>query len=120
MCNLINWTKRSYVLDQSDALLQTTPVIFDASVRELFWPLLAGARLVMTRPDGHKDLTYLCETIQRNNITAVKFVPSMLQAFLGHPQVANCSSLLHVGCGGRLAGTACARLPRTAAEGRST
>ena len=35
-----------------DAVLQKTPFSFDVSVWELFWPLLAGARLVMARPDG--------------------------------------------------------------------
>ena len=37
---------------RDDAVLQKTPFSFDVSVWELFWPLLAGARLVMARPGG--------------------------------------------------------------------
>ena len=36
----------SYRLDDSDRLLQKTAISFDVSVREIFWPLLFGARIV--------------------------------------------------------------------------
>ena len=41
-------------LDASDRVLQKTPFSFDVSVWEFFWPLLAGARLVLARPGGHR------------------------------------------------------------------
>src|SRR5260370_1304105 len=90
----------AYALDVHDAVLQKTPFSFDAAVSEVFWPLLAGARLVIARPDGHKDPAYLVETIRRNHITTIKFVPSMLQAFLEQPDAAKCCTLVHVTCGG--------------------
>ena len=40
-------------------MLQKTPVTFDVSVWELFWPLQVGARLVIAAPDGHRDPAYL-------------------------------------------------------------
>src|SRR5882724_1293164 len=51
-------------------------------VWELFWPLLAGARLVMARPGGHRDSAYLGRVFDRQAITTVHFVPAMLRAFL--------------------------------------
>ena len=38
-----------------DVVLQKTPFSFDVSVWEFFWPLMAGARLVLARPGGHQD-----------------------------------------------------------------
>ncbi len=38
-----------------DRVLQKTPLGFDASVWELFAPLLAGAELVLAEPDAHRD-----------------------------------------------------------------
>jgi non-ribosomal peptide synthetase component F len=54
----------TYQLDASDRVLHKTPLIFDASVRELFWPLLHGARVVVAAPDGHKDVSYLLDVIR--------------------------------------------------------
>ncbi|RZL76343.1 MAG: amino acid adenylation domain-containing protein, partial [Rhodococcus sp. (in: high G+C Gram-positive bacteria)] len=79
-----------------DVVLQKTPVTFDVSVWELFWPLQVGARLVISRPDGHRDPTYLADTIVEHAVTAVHFVPSMLAVFTAEPAAAECTSLRSV------------------------
>ena len=61
--NRLLWMQRRYRLAAGDRVLQKTPFSFDVSVWELFWPLLAGARLVMARPGGHRDPAYLLATI---------------------------------------------------------
>ncbi len=43
---------------------------------------MSGARLVIAKPEGHKDPAYLSELIDRERVTTLHFVPSMLQAFL--------------------------------------
>jgi thioesterase domain-containing protein len=80
--------------------LQKTPFSFDVSVWEFFWPLLAGARLVMARPGGHQDARYLVETIRREQLTTLHFVPSMLQVFLEERELGQCASLRRVICSG--------------------
>ena len=40
-------------------MLQKTTFSFDVSVWEFFWPLMTGARLVVARPGGHQDASYL-------------------------------------------------------------
>ncbi|WP_454228795.1 AMP-binding protein, partial [Propioniciclava flava] len=67
---------------QRNVILQKTPIGFDVSVWEFFWPLLAGARLVMAQPGGHKDPLYLADVIRRHRVTVLHFVPSMLSVFL--------------------------------------
>ncbi len=94
--NRLLWMQERYGLRPEDHVLQKTPVSFDVSVWELFWPLLAGARLVFARPGGHQDPHDLARTIALHEITTVHFVPSMLQAFLAEPAVERCRSLVRV------------------------
>ena len=100
ICNRLLSMQDTYRLTDGDRILQKTPFSFDVSVREFFWPLLAGARLVVARPGGHKDSNYLVKTIQEQQITTLLFVPSMLQAFLDEKDVERCRSLKRVFCGG--------------------
>jgi amino acid adenylation domain-containing protein len=80
--NRLQWMQEAYQLNAADAVLQKTPYSFDVSVWEFFWPLLAGARLVMAKPEGHKDAEYLRAIVAEERITNMHFVPSMLQVFL--------------------------------------
>jgi amino acid adenylation domain-containing protein len=80
--NRLHWMQRAYGLDGTDAVLQKTPASFDVSVWEFFWPLLAGARLVLAEPGGHKDAAYLRAVLAAEGVTTAHFVPSMLTVFL--------------------------------------
>ncbi|WP_036544394.1 AMP-binding protein, partial [Nocardia rhamnosiphila] len=61
--NRLVWMQSEYGLTASDVVLQKTPSTFDVSVWEFFWPLQVGARLVVAKPDGHRDPEYLAEVI---------------------------------------------------------
>ena len=98
--NRLLWGHRQFAFDGRDRVLQKTPFGFDVSVWELFLPLIAGSELVMARPGGHQDRQYLAECIEACRITAVHFVPSMLQAFLDQADLSCCESLRHVMCSG--------------------
>jgi amino acid adenylation domain-containing protein/non-ribosomal peptide synthase protein (TIGR01720 family) len=100
LANRINWMQRAYSLNQQDTVLQKTPYSFDVSVWEFFWPLISGARLVIAKPNGHKDSHYLAKLIQQHRINTLHFVPSMLQAFIDEPEAANCASLKRIICSG--------------------
>ncbi|ALN64398.1 non-ribosomal peptide synthase TIGR01720 domain protein [Lysobacter antibioticus] len=98
--NRLAWMQGEYGLQADDAVLQKTPTSFDVSVWELFWPLLHGARLVVARPDGHRDPAYLADLIQREQVTTVHFVASMLEMFVQEPSAAACTRLRRIVCGG--------------------
>uniref|UniRef100_UPI003B3A99E9 non-ribosomal peptide synthetase n=1 Tax=Longimicrobium sp. TaxID=2029185 RepID=UPI003B3A99E9 len=98
--NLLAWGERHWELAAGDALLQRTSLSFDVSVRELFQPLLAGARLVIVRPGGQREVDYLVEVIRRQEVTTMVLTPSHLQAFLEHPGLEGCSSLRRIVLGG--------------------
>ena len=100
LCNRLLWMQDTYKLTAEDRVLQKTPFSFDVSVWEFFWPLLAGARLVIARPGGHQDPAYLVKLIASQQITTLHFVPSMLQIFLEEPELETCKSLQRVICSG--------------------
>ncbi|EHY87750.1 non-ribosomal peptide synthetase [Saccharomonospora azurea] len=94
--NRLLWMHDTYGLTEQDSVLQKTPFSFDVSVWEFFWPLLAGARLVLARPDGHRDPAYLAEVIRAENVTTMHFVPSMLRVFVEEPDLERCTTLRQV------------------------
>ncbi|MDP1665278.1 MAG: amino acid adenylation domain-containing protein, partial [Methylobacter sp.] len=98
--NRLQWMQQQYALDQTDRILQKTPYSFDVSVWEFFWPLMTGAKLIVARPEQHKDSLALIDTITAQKITTIHFVPSMLQVFIDTPGVENCTSLKRVICSG--------------------
>jgi amino acid adenylation domain-containing protein len=98
--NRLCWMQDQYRLDATDRVLQKTPFTFDVSVWEMFWPLFTGARLVVARPEGHRDPLYLIDLIQRAKVTVAHFVPSMLRIFLDQSNAPNCTNLRHVMCSG--------------------
>jgi amino acid adenylation domain-containing protein/non-ribosomal peptide synthase protein (TIGR01720 family) len=99
--NRLCWMQEAFALTPADRVLQKTPYSFDVSVWEFFWPLMVGARLVLARPDGHRDNRYLATLIQQAGITTLHFVPPMLHAFLDEPAAAACVSLRRVVCSGQ-------------------
>jgi amino acid adenylation domain-containing protein/non-ribosomal peptide synthase protein (TIGR01720 family) len=104
ICNRLSWMQETYRLSPDDRVLQKTPFSFDVSVWELFWPLLAGARLVLARPEGHRDPAYLLRRIREERISVVHFVPPMLQVFLEERGLAEAASLRLVVCSGEALG----------------
>ena len=82
ICNGILWLQETYPLTADDRILQKTPISFDISTWEIFWPLVCGACIVMAKPGGHHDSQYLLELISQEKITVMHIVPSMLQVFL--------------------------------------
>jgi amino acid adenylation domain-containing protein len=98
--NRLLWMQEAYQLTGADRVLQKTPFSFDVSVWEFFWPLLAGAGLVICEPGRHGDSRYLVDLIERERVTTLHFVPSMLSHFLQEPELPRCASLRQVICSG--------------------
>ncbi|MBX8589129.1 amino acid adenylation domain-containing protein [Pseudomonas cichorii] len=98
--NLVHWTSQVIALKPETALLHKTPISFDASVWELFWPLCAGVPMVLARPDGHRDPAYLMRVIRDQQACVVQFVPALLQQFLALEEISQCTSLTDIVCGG--------------------
>jgi mycobactin peptide synthetase MbtE len=94
------WFGGEYRVDAADRLLQVASPSFDVSMGEIFGTLACGARLVIPRPDGLRDIGYLTNLLDREGITAMHFVPSLLGLFLSLPGVNAWRTLRRVPIGG--------------------
>jgi amino acid adenylation domain-containing protein len=100
LLNRLTWMQQAHQLTPGDTVLQKTPVGFDVAVWECYGPLLAGARTVVARPDGHRDPHYLADLVRDQHVTVAHFVPSMLRVFLDTADMTACGSLRLVMAGG--------------------
>ena len=94
------WFGDEYRVDETDRLLQVASPSFDVSMGEIFGTLICGARLVIPRPDGLRDIGYLTDLLSREGITSMHFVPSLLGLFLSLPGVGQWRTLRRVPIGG--------------------
>ncbi|MEV4096443.1 non-ribosomal peptide synthetase [Streptosporangium saharense] len=112
LANRLRWTQHRYPLTEDDRVLQKTPVSFDVSGWEFFWPLTRGAELVMARPGGHRDPAYLASVIAGRRITVAHFVPAMLREFVEDPAVPAVHHLRRIICSGEALPSALVALTR--------
>ena len=99
--NRLLWTQDTYELEPSkDVVLQKTTFCFDVSVWELLWSLISGCKMVFARAGAQADVTYLKELIERERVTTLHFVPSMLSVFLEGVSKGDCESIKRVLCSG--------------------
>src|SRR5712691_7088619 len=101
--NRLLWMNDAGLVRSDDRVLQRTPYAFDASVWEIFCPLIAGARLCFADRDGHRDPAYHIAAIRTWGITVLQTVPSFLALLLTEEEVGACQSLKRVFFGGEKA-----------------
>ncbi|MEU9634607.1 amino acid adenylation domain-containing protein [Streptomyces tendae] len=116
--NRLLWMQDAYGLTARDRVLHKTPISFDVSVWELFWPLLNGSCLVLAAPDRHREPEYLADLMTRTGVTVCHFVPVMLRAFLDSPGVARPTALRLIVCSGEELPADVARLCRRTLDAR--
>ncbi|HSL70076.1 MAG TPA: amino acid adenylation domain-containing protein, partial [Longimicrobiales bacterium] len=100
IANRVLWTIERHGLGAGDRLLFKTPFSFDASIWEMFAPLLSGGTLVVARPGGHQDAAYLVEAVRAHEVTVLQLVPSMLRVVLEEEDLESCVTLRRLFCGG--------------------
>ncbi|GGQ63079.1 non-ribosomal peptide synthetase [Couchioplanes azureus] len=109
----LTWACERFGYRADDRVLHQYSATFDPSVLEIFAPLLAGAAVVVAKPDGHRDPAYLTELIRREQVTTLDLVPSMygalLQASEGSGTDGWAASLRRAFSGGEALGGALAR-----------
>jgi amino acid adenylation domain-containing protein len=102
LVNRLEWMRARYDVQGSDRILHRTSVGFDVSMWELLLPLISGACMVIAGRDAQRDMTLLIDLIQRERITVMHFVPSLLEAFIETPGAEACRSLRVVICSGEV------------------
>ncbi len=84
----IAWVQSRFPLEEDDRVLHRASFAFDASLREIFWPLSTGAVLVMAPEGADRDIAQLAAVMVAERVTVVHFVPpSLLAVFLEEEEV---------------------------------
>ncbi|WP_257459082.1 non-ribosomal peptide synthetase [Archangium lipolyticum] len=82
MRGYLEWALQAFGYGAEDVLLGTSSLCFDASVRQVLAPLLAGATLVCCPRALARDPERLLETVDREHVTVLSTVPSVLARLL--------------------------------------
>ncbi|MBI6550296.1 amino acid adenylation domain-containing protein [Xenorhabdus lircayensis] len=80
--NRLEWMQEAHVLDETDVVLQKTPISFDVSVWELFWWAITGASVALLKPRAQRDPRELIRAISMHGVTVAHFVPSMFEPYV--------------------------------------
>jgi amino acid adenylation domain-containing protein len=100
VCNHMLWMQSMFPLTAADRILMKYPFHFDASICEIFGPLVAGARLILTEPTERWDAAEFVQSLIDGQVTALDVVPSMLEALLDDGEISSCPHLRRVTSGG--------------------
>lgn len=76
--NRFLWMNEFFGRDTDDAVLQTTPHVYDSAVWQLMWPLTNGGCTVIPDAASVHDADALARLIERHRVTITDFVPSVL------------------------------------------
>ncbi|MEU7142873.1 amino acid adenylation domain-containing protein [Nocardia sp. NPDC046473] len=95
VCFAKNWDAST-----PERVLQATSVSFDASLPDIFLPLIGGSSIVVPKPNPYRDIPYVTDLIARCGITVLQMVPSLLSALLLLPESNDWRALRHVPVGG--------------------
>ncbi len=80
--NNLRWMQDEWPLDATDRVLWKTVETFDVSIKEIFWPLLAGAELLVSPPGVERDAGRIGSIVREQRVTVVHLVPSLLDIVL--------------------------------------
>lgn len=100
LVNNLQWMQRCWPLHPRDRLLFKAPLTFDVSAKEIVWPLMAGAGVVIGRAGGRHDPAYLSRLMREEAVSVVHLVPTMLEYFIGEASTTRDLALRIVMCGG--------------------
>ncbi|MGH9348635.1 MAG: amino acid adenylation domain-containing protein [Vicinamibacterales bacterium] len=101
--NLLAATERVHPLHGGDVVLGVTPLGFDASVIDLFWPVAHGVRAISAPSESATDPFVIARLIRQHGVTIWECVPTVLEGVVsarGAGRLEALPSLRLVMCGG--------------------
>lgn len=102
--NLLEWLLDLIYRQQQAPLkaLLTATINFDASVQQLFAPLLHGSQLVLVPEESKREPGIFIAAIKRHKIQVMDITPAFLDVILSHPDHSGLLSLQSVLVGGEI------------------
>ncbi|WP_413787161.1 amino acid adenylation domain-containing protein [Pseudomonas sp. B21-053] len=99
LCNFVESMVHQPGLAAQDRMLSLTTFSFDIFGLEIYGPLLAGARVVLTGKDVHQDPQAVLELIERHGVSVLQATPSTWRMLLDHEQASILAGRVFL-CGG--------------------
>jgi len=96
------WELDYFSLNQNDVHMLKTSISAGVFAKELLWPLLSGATMVIALAEKRKDIKYIVNEIDENDITVLTCVPTMLRLFYLQSKFDRLTSLKKMVCSGEL------------------
>jgi nonribosomal peptide synthetase DhbF len=90
--------QEAHRLDAAERVLASAPIGLRGSVLEVFWPLVAGATVVLA--DAGHDARYLVGLISQAGVSTVVTTPALLAELVAEPDLGDCRELRRVYAGG--------------------
>jgi len=85
LSHFIHWETAAFSVDEHVRVSQLTEVTFDASLRDIWLPLMNGGELVIPPAALKQDAAALLRWIGEQRITMVHTVPTVFRTLLGAP-----------------------------------
>ena len=95
-----SWARSTFQLGESDRHLLKTSLDSTLLIREVFWPLQTGGRMVIAGQLENHDTASLVRLLIDHEITIVTLVPSLLRLLIAAEGLEACTALRHVTCFG--------------------
>ena len=100
LANHATWVAREFRFEPDERFLLRTPLGFDASLWELWPPLLAGAVCVIALGEQGSDAALTLRLAREAGVTVLQTVPSLLRVWLDEPVWRDLHNLRHLIVGG--------------------
>lgn len=104
LLNHMAWMIETFSFDPADRFLLRTSTTFDASVWEMWAPLLVGAGMIIAGPQSDHDIHRLLHLLQEKRVSIAQFVPSLMGLLAGTGRLPDCDRLRMLFCGGEALG----------------
>ncbi|MFH0728006.1 MAG: amino acid adenylation domain-containing protein [Pseudomonadota bacterium] len=82
LSHFVHWEVKEFGFDEHVRVTQLPPVTFDASLRDIFVPLITGGTLCIPEKEIRTDLNALLRWMEATGITLVHCVPSLFRMLL--------------------------------------
>ncbi|WP_329571773.1 non-ribosomal peptide synthetase [Kitasatospora sp. NBC_01266] len=91
--NYLAGMQDEFPIAAGEGFLQATPLSFDVSAYEIFWPLWRGANVVLVPGSERLDMTRVTRLMRDHRIVGLHFVPSLLDLFVTEAHPEDCTHL---------------------------
>ncbi|MEY9946724.1 amino acid adenylation domain-containing protein [Kitasatospora sp. GAS1066B] len=91
--NYLAGMQNEFPIAAGEGFLQATPLSFDVSAYEIFWPLWRGANVVLVPGSDRLDMTRVTRLMRDHRIVGLHFVPSLLDLFVTEARPKDCTHL---------------------------